>query len=82
MKHEFDGSLKPGQHTSAYVQTFSVGCYELVPRADGKGTKRGKVKVRVSGPVSDPSAVYTKAEEILQALDAGVYSGPKTVRVR
>ena len=83
MKHEFDGACAPGKpiHSTSWM-TFSVGCYELVQRKSGNGTKRGPVKVRVIGPVSRPHDVYRKAEEICVALDAGTYVGPKTVRVK
>jgi len=53
----------------------------VIPRANGKGTKRGKVVVRVYGLCERPDPVYTMARAIVRALDAGTYDGPKTVRV-
>ena len=82
MKHEFDGACAPGKSSGSWWKTFSVGCYEIVPRKSVTGTKRGPVKVRVIGPVSRPHDVYRKAEEICVALDAGTYVGTKTVRVK
>jgi hypothetical protein len=83
VKHEFDGACAPGHAIhSATWKTFSVGCYEIVPRKSVTGTKRGPVKVRVIGPVSRPHDVYTKASEICGKLDDGTYWGPKTVRVK
>lgn len=79
MKHDYDGACKPGGFFR--YSTFSVGIFELVPKASGKGTKRGKVKVRVSGPTESPELVYTKAAEIAALLDAGKYTGPRHVKV-
>jgi len=83
MKHKFDGHFEP-EKTKGFlgIETFSVGCYELVPRKSGEGTKRGKVKVRVAGPLSRPHDVYRKASEICAQIDAGTYTGPKNVRVK
>lgn len=81
-KHGYDGSCapKPGQTYTNYA-TFSLGIFELVPRANGRGTKRGKVKVRVSGPSEESIAIYDTAKEIVAALDRDEYNGPKQVRV-
>jgi len=78
-KHSFSGKCAGMMWPS--MQTCSVGVYELVPRASGNGEKPGKVKVRVSGNVSDFQRICDKAAEICKQLDAGKYSGPKTVRV-
>ena len=37
--------------------------------------------MRVKGPFGNPSAVYAKANQIVAALDAGAYVGPKNVTV-
>ena len=81
-KHMWSGSCDPKKmRFQGIFQTFSVGIFEMVPRRGLPGTKRGKVKVRVSGSASDPDAVYGKARAIAEQLDAGTYTGPKTVRV-
>lgn len=75
--HGFDGACLPGPG-SQYVYvfaTFSVGIFEWVPRANGKGVKRGPVKVRVRG--KDVSKIRRRAREIAAELDAGAYRGPK-----
>lgn len=81
-KHYSDGSCapRPGSYYSTN-QTFSMGIFQAVATANGKGIKRGPVKVRVKGPCSDPEKVYAKTREITIALDAGTYTGPKNVNV-
>jgi len=80
--HDFAGACAPGSVTFAMWDTFSVGVFEWVPMSGGcRGMKRGKVKVRVKGPTSHPDRVAAKAREIVTALDAGTYTGPKTVSV-
>lgn len=82
--HGFDGSCRPnelGMASWSSQQTFSVGIFPILPKASGKGTKRGAVKVRVKGYVGNPDAVYDKAREIMDLLNAGEYTGPKTVKV-
>ena len=81
--HTFAGQCEPGfLRNHASYATFSVACFELVPKKSGLGVKCGKAKVRVIGPISNPEAVYKKAAEICVALDDGTYAGPKTVRLR
>lgn len=64
------------------MKTFSVGVFEVLPKSSGNGTKRGKVRVRVSGKVADRVRVHAKADKICAQLEAGTYVGPKTVRLR
>jgi hypothetical protein len=83
--HDFDGACRPGgpgEFVIGFQKTFSVGVFEVIPKASGKGTKRGATKVRVKGLVSNPNAVYEKAREIAALLDAGKYDGPRTVTVK
>jgi len=79
--HGFDGSWTPGKEPFN-SETFSVGVFPILKKSSGKGTKRGKVLVRVRGLTSDPEPVYTKAREIIDLLDAGRYTDPKTVRIK
>ena len=83
-KHGFYGSCAPGTagvlHYSAQ-ETFSVGVFQWESKNNGRGCKRRAVKVRVKGPFGNPSAVYAKANQIVAALDAGTYVGPKNVTV-
>ncbi len=81
-QHGYSGQCAPHTGCGISYKTFSVGIFEVVPTASGKGTKRGgAVKVRVRGLVSDPQAVYDAAARIVSELDAGTYSGPKNVTV-
>ena len=77
--HGVDGACAPGQGSWASQQTFSVGVFEWLPKARGQGTKRGKVKVRVKGSVTQQDRVLEKAREIAQQLDRGTYQGGKSV---
>jgi len=71
--------IEPDPHTAQ--ESFSVGIFQCVPRNSGKGGKKSAVKVRVRGYVSQPTKVYDRAKEIIIALDAGTYTGPKNVTV-
>jgi len=83
-KHGFSGACDPSSNKkwAVYTGTFSLGIFEWVPKADGKGFKKSAVKVRVSGATSRAEAVRAKAEEIAKLLDSGTYSGPKNVKIR
>jgi len=82
-KHDFDGACSPNKFTTfnSSFESFSVGVFEWIPTKDGSSTKKGKVKVRVKGATSEPDKVFDKAREIVAALDAGVYVGPRNVTV-
>ncbi len=79
--HGFSGACEPVPGAVPALETFSVGIFEWIPRADGKGLKKSPVKVRVSGHSLNPRAVYEAAQKIVAELDAGTYSGPKRVKV-
>jgi hypothetical protein len=79
-KHGFSGACRPGSGWAGH-HTFSVGVFQWVQKASGKGCKKSAVKVRVSGSTAHPERVDAKATEIVEALDAGTYTGPKHVRV-
>lgn len=78
-KHDFGGSCL--DHNSTWCNTASVGCFEWLRASCGQ-LKRGKVKVRVSGPIHMADQIKAKAEEICNQLDAGTYTGPKNVRIK
>lgn len=79
-RHDFAGACVPGGISGWSGQrTFSVGIFRWIPTANGKSRKKSAVGVRVSGSCSDPELVYAKAREIVAALDAGTYHGPKSV---
>jgi hypothetical protein len=54
----------------------------MIPKADGKGYKRGKAAVRVSGPPHMVDAIVTHAKAIAAMLEAGEYNGPKHVTAK
>lgn len=86
-RHDFSGQCAPGPQqdkgaAAGWYRTFSAGIFEVLPRASGKGMKRGPVKVRVRGPLADPEAVFARARLICAQLDAGTYQGPKSVTVK
>ncbi len=58
---DYDGACRPGT-TSMWNETFSVGVFQWVYKASGKGLKRGKTVKRIIGTVENPEAVYAKAE--------------------
>ena len=79
-RHDFDGSCSPSKYVSHINhQTFSVGVFQWLLKTDKKSLKRSAVKVRVKGLVSDPEAVNARAREVAEQLDAGTYTGPKTI---
>lgn len=81
-QHGYSGQCAPTDKFWIGYKTFSVGIFEVVPTASGKGTKRGgAAKVRVRGLVSNPQDVYDAAQRIVEQLDAGTYAGPKNVDV-
>ena len=82
-KHGYSGNCTPGSAGNIGYETFSVGVFEVVEKASGKGTKRGgPVKVRVRGRSINPQPVYDEAQRIVDQLDAGLYFGPKNVVVK
>lgn len=81
-KHGFSGNCAPREgESSSLMSTFSLGIYQIVPKAGSSGSKRSPVKVRVSGSMGYSGKVYAKAREIVAQLDAGTYKGPKRVVV-
>ena len=79
--HGWSGSCAPGGLCPYRTETFSVGCFEWLPSAKQGTAKKGKCKVRVYGQTDNPQPVYEEAERICRELDAGTYTGPKTIRV-
>lgn len=82
--HDFDGEWMPIRHpTSREVpgSRFSVGVFQWVRTVNRKGIKRGPVLVRVAGPVTEEQEVSRMAAQVCFLLDAGTYTGPKTITV-
>lgn len=49
-------------------RTFSVGVYQWLPKANGKGLKKSKT-IRICGYVADSDSVYVKAIELCRTLN-------------
>jgi hypothetical protein len=81
LEHDFSGACEPGRAHGVH-QTFSLGVFQWVAKAGGKGLKKSSVKVRVSGSVYEAERVREAARKVCNELDAGTYSGPKAVRVK
>lgn len=80
--HGFAGHCSPYNEKYTWRHdTFSLGIFPMVPRKGG-GYKRGAVIVRVKGWTENPEQVYDKAREVVDALDKGIYKGPKYVDLR
>ena len=73
------GGCAPTPPREYAYRTFSVGIFQWVAATGARRVKKGSALVRVSGPTSNPEAVYAKARAIVAELDAGTYSGPKRV---
>jgi hypothetical protein len=66
---DYDGACKPdGTRGWHGMESFSVGVFQWLPKASGKGVKRGKVVKRISGSVNDPAAVYRRAEAFIAEM--------------
>lgn len=57
---DFDGACAPGRAHGRH-RTFSLGCFQWIPKASGKGTKRGKVVKRFVGLTDDPESAFEQA---------------------
>lgn len=81
-KHGYSGTCDPRQAASGALpwKTFSVGCFEWLLGKQGV-PKKGKVKVRISGPCAHAQAVYARASKVCEQLDRGDYSGPKYIKI-
>ena len=69
---DFSGQCAPGGEWPATYKTFSLGIFQWEPRSGGKGTKKGKVQLRVVGQTNDPEAATARAREVCGSLNAGV----------
>lgn len=72
-QYDYDGSCMPreGQPRLSGQTSFSVGVFQWINMAHGKGLKRGKVLTRVSGLVSEASIVVSVARDVCRLLQNG-----------
>lgn len=67
---DFRGACAPNG-SSPIWKTFTLGIFQWVPKASGKGWKRGKVVRRVKGTIDNPALAFSKARAICNALNEG-----------
>ena len=80
-KHDFSGSCAPSKG-ALWNATFSVGIFQWIPKASGKGLKKSAVKFRIKGNMSEADKVYKKAKEICKMIDErGVMPATKSMTV-
>ena len=72
---DFDGDCAPatgGERIARWRHaSFSVGVFQWVKKADGKGLKRSPAACRVKGWVSHPDQAYAVAREVVRRLEVG-----------
>ena len=65
---DYHGEFDPAR--GWHFTTFSVGIFQWVMRADGKGLKRGKVLERIRGYANNREDVYRRAQDKCDRLNA------------
>lgn len=71
--HDFSGSCNPerlSDHSVWLPVTFSLGIFQWLPKASGKGLKKSAVKYRVRGFTYNPKPVHRRAEDVCDILDS------------
>ena len=68
-EYDWDGRCRPGGSDPGW-ETFSVGVFQWIPKAGGKGLKRGPVVGRIRGYSADAEDVYRDADQLCKELDA------------
>lgn len=81
--HDFSGNCAPGRMANYSSQdTFSVGIFQWVPKASGKGLKRTAVKYRIRGPVGKAEEIYARAQDVCKYLNSGKRMNRKSETVK
>lgn len=80
--YAFSGAWNPvaGKTITPSQQTFSLGIYPLLPKADGKGFKQGKCVTRVYGIVDWAEKCTNLAQRIVDALNSGAITPEQFVK--
>ena len=86
-RHSYSGECAPGSNYKGPVpttnfSTFSVGIFQWIPKASGKGLKKSPVKFRIKGYTSDPQKVYDLATKLCRAFDGGWKPDTKSETVK
>ena len=70
---DYDGHADPA-HGKRWdyirAETFSVGCFQWVAKASGKGLKRSRAHVRFRGRVDEPEKVYEQARRFCERMES------------
>lgn len=76
---DYDGSCRPNNAnvSHGWNNTFSVGIFQWVPMASGKGLKRSAVVHRIRGYSSNPQEVYDKAEKWIGEHEVNLPTAPE-----
>jgi hypothetical protein len=78
-KYDYDKDSAEDFASHHFFKSFSIGVFRWELKNNGNSMKRGKVAVRVSGPITKKKDVFEMADNIVKALDAGDWDGRKTV---
>lgn len=81
-KHDFSGMCAPNSKGASMHTTFSVGIFQWLPKASGKGLKKSAVKFRVKGNVSDAKKVYAIAKMYCLLMNDGKIPQTKSMTVK
>ena len=63
-------------------KTFSISFFEIVPKPNGKGTKKVSVGYRLSGQSTMRAAMVMRAEEIVGQLNDGWKPAKKSEKLK
>lgn len=81
-KHDFDADYARRQAKATGWESFSFGIFKWGMKSNGKEMKPTAAVVRVKASPKDVEAAISRAEQIVSQLDAGSYSGAKTVVIK
>ena len=73
--HGYSGSCGPGSEMPG--KTFSVGIFKWLKKSSGNGFKKSAVIYRVIGPVVKAKFVYSRAKNICDLMDSGLWKETK-----
>lgn len=80
-KHGYSGSCAPGRSQAFMNAMFSVGIFQWLPKASGKGLKKSAVKFRIKGSSNNPQKVYSQARIICDKMNNGFVPEKKSMTV-
>jgi len=80
-KHDYTGRCAPENYGNPRFGTFSVGIFQWIPKASGKGLKKSAVKFRVKGSVTEATMVYWTAKNMCARMDNGFKPTNKSATV-